>query len=311
MTEFRQACPGKPRGGRPTGPTPETIAFRAALRPIVEEQQPCTVRQGFYQCVWRGLVEKSENGYDKVQRNLLAMRRDGSVPYEWVCDLHRELRGNQYWNGPDDFIDDVSWLYRRDLWRRNPVRVELWCEKATLVGFLDPIVVDKWGLDYWAGGGFTSETALFKAGTGIAAQGKPTHVFILSDFDPSGEDISGHIAHGSKRCPGGIGRFTRGVPVTVERLAVTSDQIREWRLPTRPVTIPGKAITTRKRRFIEEHGDAAVELDAIPPSLFRDLIDRAVSAFCDPRQIEALREVEESERDLFPKWLAAGREAMS
>jgi hypothetical protein len=306
---FHLACPTKPRGGRPTGPTTETVAFRQSLLPILAELNPCTVRQVFYQAVWRGLAEKSENGYDKVQRNLLAMRRDGSLPYDWICDLYRELRGYNYYSGPDEFIQDVAALYRRDLWRHAEIRVEFWCEKATLIGFLDPILSDKWGLDYWAGGGFTSETALFKAGSTIAAQKKPTQVFVLSDFDPSGEDIAENIINGSKKCPGGLSRFTQGVPVTVEKLAVTRGQIREWNLPTRPVNTPGKTLTTRKRRFIDDYGDAAVELDAIPPNLFRNLIDKTIARFFDERQLEALRAVETSERELFSTWLTRGREA--
>jgi hypothetical protein len=207
---FHQACPTKPRGGRPTGPTAETIQFRESLFPIIAEQKPCGVRQAFYQGVWREITEKSEHGYDKVQRNLLAMRRDGSLPYDWICDLYRELRGYNRYSGPEAFIDDMAALYRRDLWRDNPIHLEFWCEKATLVGFLHPILADKWGLNYWAGGGFTSETALFQAGSAIAARGKPTHVFILSDFDPSGEDIAENIINGSRKCPGGLARFTKG-----------------------------------------------------------------------------------------------------
>jgi hypothetical protein len=309
-SEYREACPAK-RRGRPKGPTQDTIAFREALRPIVEEQEPCTIRQAFYQCVWRGLVDKSETGYDKVQRNLLAMRRDGMVSYDWICDLYRETRGYDSWGGPEEFIDDVAAMYRRDYWRRSPVRVEFWCEKSTLCGFLDPIICDQWGLSYWAGGGFTSETALYKGGTAIAARRKHTYVYILSDFDPSGEDIAHHIAHGTKRCPGGIERFTRGVPVAIRKLAVTKEQVRQWVLPTRPVNSAGKKLTTRKQRFIEEHGDAAVELDAIEPRVLRALIDSTIEKHCDPREIAALKETEQDERELFTRWLALGREAAS
>ena len=54
--------------------------FREALLAIVEEQQPMTVRQIFYQATVRDLVEKTERGYAKVQKSLAAMRRDGHPP---------------------------------------------------------------------------------------------------------------------------------------------------------------------------------------------------------------------------------------
>jgi hypothetical protein len=33
----------------------------------VQEIEPCSVRQAFYQCVARGVIEKTEQGYMKVQ----------------------------------------------------------------------------------------------------------------------------------------------------------------------------------------------------------------------------------------------------
>ena len=161
--ELNGACPPK-RRGRPSGPTKSTLEFRAKLAPIIREQKPCTIRQAFYQAVWRNLVDKSENGYGKVQRELLAMRRSGQIPYTWITDLRRQPYGKENWADPDDFIADVASLYRRDYWRNADVRVEFWCEKETLVSAMSPIIVEKWGLDYYAGGGFTSETALFVSG---------------------------------------------------------------------------------------------------------------------------------------------------
>ena len=50
----------------------EMEARAEALIDIVEEISPCTVRQVFYQATVRGVIEKTEAGYGKVQR-LLAM----------------------------------------------------------------------------------------------------------------------------------------------------------------------------------------------------------------------------------------------
>jgi hypothetical protein len=46
--------------------------------------QPMTVRQVFYQATVRGLVEKAERGYAKVQTDLTVMRRAGELPYDWL-----------------------------------------------------------------------------------------------------------------------------------------------------------------------------------------------------------------------------------
>ena len=54
---------------------------RRRLIDIVEQSQPCTVRQVFYQATVRGMVEKTEAGYAKVQRQLVDLRRAGRIPF--------------------------------------------------------------------------------------------------------------------------------------------------------------------------------------------------------------------------------------
>jgi hypothetical protein len=51
----------------------EVEARRTALLDIIEDQQPMTVRQVFYQATVRDLVEKTEAGYTKVQVDLTLM----------------------------------------------------------------------------------------------------------------------------------------------------------------------------------------------------------------------------------------------
>ena len=55
----------------------EMAERREALFDIVAEQQPMTVRQVFYQATVRGVIEKTEAGYAKVQT--ADMRRDGEL----------------------------------------------------------------------------------------------------------------------------------------------------------------------------------------------------------------------------------------
>ena len=58
----------------------EVEARREALLDIIESGRPMTVRQMFYQATVRGLVEKAESGWGKVQTDLTIMRRAGSCP---------------------------------------------------------------------------------------------------------------------------------------------------------------------------------------------------------------------------------------
>ncbi len=64
----------------------EVIGRRQHLREIVVTMKPMTVRQVYYQATVRGLVDKTEAGYGKVQTDLVAMRRSGMLPYAWLAD---------------------------------------------------------------------------------------------------------------------------------------------------------------------------------------------------------------------------------
>jgi ProQ/FINO family len=64
---------------------------RSGLLEILEEMQPMTVRQLFYQGVVRGLFYKSELGYNRVWADSKTMRLSGEVPYDWLEDNTRSV----------------------------------------------------------------------------------------------------------------------------------------------------------------------------------------------------------------------------
>ncbi len=66
--------------GRASASGAEMEERKRKLLQIVEAMQPMTVR---------GLVEKTEGGYDKVQRTLASMRRYGEMEFDWIVDNTR------------------------------------------------------------------------------------------------------------------------------------------------------------------------------------------------------------------------------
>ncbi len=67
------------------------------------------MRQVFYQGVVRGLVPKDESkGYKLVQRRLVKLRECGDVPYGWITDNVRIVRGHNRYGGPDDYGTRVA-----------------------------------------------------------------------------------------------------------------------------------------------------------------------------------------------------------
>jgi len=262
-----------------------------ALAEIVAEIEPATVRQVFYQAVVWGMVPKDESrGYKLVQRRLVKLRETGEVPYGWITDNVRVVRGHNRYDGPDDYAQIAAEFYRRDYWADSPVNVEVWLEKDALAGVLIPVVVEECGLDLHVTRGYASVSYLQSAADYIRRDGRPTHVYLLTDFDPSGLGIADTVASE-------LVRRSYPVEVRVERLAVDRRQIDLWNLPTRPT----KASDSRAGAFVRDHGTDSVELDAIPPGALRAVVREAVERHMDPDRLRVMRLAEEQERDLLRK----------
>jgi hypothetical protein len=78
-----------------------------------------------------------------------------------------------------------------------------------------------------------------------------------------------------------------------ERIAVTTEQITAWNLPTRPT----KTSDTRARNF----GAVSVELDAIEPDMLRGLVEVSIQEHLPVDQFRILQAAEQSERDLITR----------
>jgi hypothetical protein len=264
----------------------EIEALDAALIEIVEQFRPVTVRQVFYQAVNRGLVPKSETkGYRVVQRRLVALRGSWAIPYGHIVDGTRNVHGYRRYNDLDEFTTYAAGLYRKDYWATSEVNVEVWLEKDALKGVLVPTVLDECGLGLHVTRGFASITYLQEAAEQIEADGRPTYVYVLTDFDPSGVSIA-------EKVEDELTERASSSDITVERLAVNRQQIDRWNLPTRPT----KTSDTRARRFRQVHGTDSVELDAIPPDELRRLVKDAIDSHMEPWRLEQFRMVEREEQ---------------
>jgi hypothetical protein len=76
-----------------------------------------------------------------------------------------------------------------------------------------------------------------------------------------------------------------------KRVAVTEVQVYELDLPTRPT----KQSDSRARGF----GDGSVEVDTIPPTVLRQIVEDAITQHIDPHQLEITQVYERSERQIL------------
>jgi hypothetical protein len=269
------------------------------LLAIAAKERPNSVRGLYYMAMGEGLVDKDaegkRNNYMRVQRRILQMRRDGRMPYGWITDGSRTVYGYVRYEDPEDFASYAAGLYRKDYWVNSTVRVEIWVEKDAMAGKLQPVVVRECGLDLYVSRGFASETYLQQAALTMREDGRPTVVYLLTDFDASGMNIAETV--GTK-----LVEMATGVGVDVRRIAVTSEQIEEFNLITQPVT----GTDSRARRFTERYGTSTVELDAIPAPEVRRVVREAVESHMEPAQLRTLQMVEREERESIRVLLGSG-----
>ena len=273
------ACPTRSRATRS-----EMAERFDELRLIAYELQPCTVRQVFYQATIRGVVEKTEAGYDRVQRALVTMRRNGRLPYGWIADNTRWQRKPRTWSSLHDMLEETARQYRRRLWDGADAYCEIWLEKDALAGVVLPVTA-RYDVPLMVTRGFSSLSFLHEAAEAISFLRVPAYVFHLGDHDPSGQCAAGKIEQTLRE-------LAPRAEIHFERLAVRPWQVEAWNLPTRPT----KATDSRAKTF----GYAeSVELDAIHPDTLRDLVRGQIEALLPAQQIQVLEAAEESERDIL------------
>jgi len=98
---------------------------------------------------------------------------------------------------------------------------------------------------------------------------KDVTILYLGDYDPSGMDITRDLEN----------RLLRyGANVTVERLALSREQIEKYNLPP----MPAKGSDPRYAKFVADTGGAdAVELDALEPPVLQQIIRDGINDHID------------------------------
>jgi len=240
------------------------------------------------------VIEKTEEQYQgTVIRLMTDMRLEGELPFEWVVDETRRVRITQTYDNLADAVEQTAKFYRRSALAQASVYLEIWCEKDAHAGALWDVVSD-YDVPLMISRGMPSLTFLHASAQAIrraALHGKSTFIYQFGDHDPSGVIIPKTIERRLQQmcerldCP----------PPKVQRTALTLKQIERYRLPTRPTKRHGN------RHAIGFKG-RSVELDALPPRVLRNLVTKVIERHISPAATLALREAEDSERELLRMW---------
>lgn len=263
---------------------------------IVAEIKPASVRQFYYQCVVRGLIEKTENEYKRVAKALAHLRRTRAMPYDWLADATRWMRRPRSYDSLIEAIEQTARFYRRDALTRSSRYIEVWLEKEALSG----VVVqetEKFDVPLMVARGFASLSFIHSSAENIKYESRPTTIYHLGDYDPSGQTAAKTIQRDLIELSGRD-------DLEFVQLAVLPEQILQWELPSRPTKKKGNT-------HAKDWDGDSTELDAIHPGTLRQLVGEAIAQHLPLGEVDALRVAEESEREalsMFASELGAYRD---
>ena len=268
-------------------------SHRRPCTPKAEAAQPITGRGIGYKLFTAGLIPSmARNEMQRVYRLLKEAREREIIPWEWIVDETRSLERVSTWDDPEQYARSVARSYRRDFWNQQPVRVEVWSEKGTVRGVLQP-VLDEYAVGFRVMHGFSGATIVYDAAQDD--DGRELIVLYVGDYDPSGMFMS------EEDLPNRLSEYG-GHHITMKRIALTREHTRA--LPSFPAS--DKKKDPRFKWFTVNYGDRCWELDAMDPGELRDCVEEAIIDLIEPiawQRCEVVNSAEqESLKSILKGW---------
>ena len=220
-----------------------------------------------------------EREYKHLSTLVSDARLAGLMDWAAIEDRVRQPHVQLQFENLGELVDVALCSYRLPRWRGQEVYVELWVEKDALAGVLSPLARE-FHVTLMVNRGYSSQSAMYESANRFIDSEKPGKLLYLGDHDPSGEDMVRDIRDR-------LAMF--GAEVTVEKLALTMEQVRQYNPPPNPA----KRTDPRATDYIAEHGNESWEVDALPPEVLSGIIRER---FEDIIMLEPLQEVLEQEQ---------------
>ena len=256
-----------------------SVALVDTCNEIIEEYQEqglrLTLRQLYYQLVSRNVIPNVERSYKNLSSLLNDARIGGYVDWDAIEDRVRRPRAASEWNSIADLVDTAVRSFRLPRWEGQEAYAELWVEKDALAGVLEPLSRE-YHVTLMVNRGYSSASAMYESSKRfIENSERDCRLFYLGDFDPSGEDMVRDV---------GARLEMFGANVTVEKIALTMNQIRQYNPPPNPA----KRTDPRAAEFIAKNGTTSYEVDALPPNILSGIVRQAFAKIID---VELMNEI--------------------
>lgn len=245
-----------------------------------------TLRQLYYRFVAADLIENKQSEYNKLGSVINDARLAGLIDWSAIEDRGRNLNRISFWGCPSDIIVQAAGWYNIDKWEDQEFRVEVWVEKQALEAIIQD-AAGSYDCPSFACKGYTSQSEMWRAARrfiNYRNQDQTPVIIHLGDHDPSGIDMTRDIRDRME---------VFGMPMEINRIALNMDQIDQYEPPPNPA----KQTDSRAQGYIAQFGYDSWELDALEPSVLRDLIVNTISGYMDMEKYQEKCDQLERERN--------------
>lgn len=256
-----------------------------------------TLRQLYYQLVSRDVIPNKQAEYSKLSILLKEGRMGGIVDWDAIEDRLRQIYVPASWDSPKDILDVVVKQFKLPRQEGQKIYLEVWVEKDALSGVLKRIT-SKYHVPILVNRGYSSASAMYDAFMRFVSDGayknKEVKILYLGDFDPSGLDMIRDVYDRITEFQFGYndGYDVDNMKFSVEHLALTSNQIKQFNPPPNPA----KLTDPRAKDFVRQYGGTSWEVDALNPETLNALLETAILANIDENMYKKIVKREEVER---------------
>jgi 5S rRNA maturation endonuclease (ribonuclease M5) len=307
------------------------IAYHEAKNYYSQQGDALTLRGLFYILVSKNVIPNTKSAYKTLSDVLAKLRYKEKFPAYLIKDITRknsflerieryaqELSEEDIKKLIKDMIESYS-SFSINPWNDQKHRIIIALEKEALFDItlswidelsLDGIKIGVYNLRCLKG--FDSATDVINLAREVEKlkeKGYIPTVLVISDFDPSGEEIFNDFAKRVKDLSG-------VQDLIIEKIMVTKEQIQKYNLPSAPESqeeIAKLRRDPRYKKFVETHGLMRVETDAlysILPDKAKEILHNSILKYFDKsifdtktklRMQEAQLKSEEARKNMLEK----------
>ena len=245
------------------------------IRAYQQQDLTLTLRQLYYQMVAMDHIQNNKKEYDNLGRLIGSARMSGLVSWEAIVDRTRSIDEPAVWSNPASVLQSALHSYNTDLWKTQPIRLEVWVEKEALAQVMER-ACEEYNVPFMACRGYMSLSAIHETVLRFIDHinnGQQVIIVHLGDHDPSGIDMSrDNFDRIKDMLEYHFGSRTTEKNFDLLRIALNYDQVQVYNPPPNFT----KMSDSRAGGYIAEYGKNSWELDALRPDILISLVQEII-----------------------------------